>query len=497
MRHWVIVVAAALALGGCSHVRLGTGVPDSIDRERILASTADPADSAYVREMTEFIKIIDPKYWKSDVRPAANATEFRARIEEYFAGQDRQTRPDTPHRNEWREEMERRIAYCREKLLSTIDAPIRDVRWELILRFGIPSWTYRAIDTAMVDTYFLKWDSLGVEITCQTLKVGGPPVALRPYHVDVLAEIAAPLGGLKAQSPRARMAAKAGMSVDYLKATAEELQKPPAFAPFPGLKQVIHSNLAPLVFPNADGTSDLWIATLTRGDQFSDSTLARDRLGLELIVYDQRQQLIGQDSCTIGGLAQLQTLSEREAVAIPGYVGLRGLAPGPYEFVLSLRGGGPDNIGVYRDTVTIPTRRALRGASDVVVAFAPGTVRGGGIPRHGRLIHANPSGRFAPRDSLELYVEFPLAEIPDSAYRVTVSLIPQGSPLFSGRMSRRERVLQSAIYPREALAGVFQGDVPLADVPRGRYFLSVQVASRWEDPAGEKPVMAWTEIEVK
>lgn len=496
MRRCVIVVAAA-ALGACGAVRVGTGVPDSVDRERILATAAGPTDSTYVREMTEFIKIIDPEYWKSDVRPAANAAEFRARIEAYFARRDAQTRPDTPHRNEWREEMERRIAYCREKLLSTIDAPIRDVRWELILRLGIPSYMVKAIDTAVIDTYILEWDNRGITLTCSSLNGGGPPVLLRPYDGDdMISAIGTTQNCLSGQCGQSA-SALAASTIDYLRLVTEELQKPPAFIRFPGLKQVIHSNLSPLIFPNADGTSDLWIATLTRGDQFSDSTLARDRLGLELIVYDQEQRLIGQDSCTIGGLAQLRTLSEREAVAIPGYVGLRGLAPGPYEFVLSLRGGGPDNLGVYRDTVTIPTRRALRGASDVVVAFAPGTVRGGGIPRHGRVIHANPSGRFAPHDSLELYVEFPLAEIPDSAYRVTVSLIPQGNPLFSGRVSRRERVLQSAIYPREALAGAFQGDVRLADVPSGRYFLSVQVASRWEDPAGEKPVMAWTEIEVK
>jgi hypothetical protein len=95
-------------------------------------------------------------------------------------------------------------------------------------------------------------------------------------------------------------------------------------------------------------------------------------------------------------------------------------------------------------------------------------------------------------------VEFPENLIPGEEYRVTVSLIPQKNQLAGWQpIKDRERTLLSTVLPRDALDGKFLSSVSLEDAKRGRYFLTVQIASQLEDPSGEEPVMAWTEIEVK
>jgi hypothetical protein len=503
MNRAIVTLVVGLTLICCSSIRVGESVSDAPIVHARLQSAGNAADTTYVREMTAFMRIVDPAFWREHLRSTADVAVFRSEIEEFFALRDFETRPDTPDRNEWREEMERRVSYCRAELLSSIDAPMRDVRWELMLQLGIPTFIRRVCDSSILDRYVLYWDEVGLHLACQSLNGGGVPVRIIPwddeeYGSGALDPLVDCVGGRCGPRTGAAANRQASRSIAFRKTLADALGRPSRFVPFPGLEQIIKTNIAPLIFPNEDGTSDLWVATLTRGDQFSDSTVQANHFEIELSVYDQFRKIAGRDSVTVYGLSQVATVTDKEEIAIPGYVGCPRLQPGLYEYIVSLRGSDDANLGVYRDTITIPTRRSLRGASDVLIAFTPGTAKGPGIARHGMQIHANPSGSHARTDSLCLYVEFPEDDIPGEEYRVTVSLIPQKNVLFNWRPhTDREKTLFSSVFSRTALQGTFRGNVSLESAGSGHYFLSVQIASQLDDPSGESPVMSWTEIEVK
>lgn len=498
MRRVVPAVLAGLFLSSCIATHVGGGIAKPAPYESILKTAETTADSLFLREMGAFVKIVDADFWRDHLRHASDLPTFRADLEDYFNKRDFASRPDTPDRNEWREDMEKRLEWCRTNLSTPIDAAIPDVRWELVLRHGVPSAAWRTTTRRPIGTrgaylcvvYNMAWHELGLAVSCDLSELGNLATGYGP-----LSE-----GGWVTDDEEVveiTPSQHASMSLQETKAQVN-LNGPSRFVAFPGLKQIIHSNVAPLIFPNEDGTSDLWLATLTRGDQFSDSTIHGDRFAIQLSVYDSSHRVTGRDSVSIQGLSQIANDEDRKRIALPGYVGCRRLPPGEYEFVVSLNGHDPANLGVYRGSIMIPTARALRGASDVVIAFAPGTATGRGIERNGRQWHANPSGSIAATDSLRVYVEFPVEQIPGEAYRVTVSLIPKRSAIFRPWVrTDREKTLYSSVLPRRALGGAFQETIALAAIGSGQYFLSVQIASQLEEPEGENSVMAWTEIEVK
>jgi hypothetical protein len=472
----------------------GPGVRQSLKKNQTFAPLAEcrsHADSVYVLETNELFAILDEEYWEDELLSALSLATWQERVDRY----------ETSKGIGWWEEISARLDYCRAQCATSIIAPQRDVRWELVLRSGIPSveWSAQGESKGEDSTgapvyreiFVYSWHQWGEEVVCQS-EPGGD------YPTRVISR-----GGAWASSD---------------------------------LGQAITSHLSFAVFPHPDGgTFDVWVSSLTTGDQFTQASLAQGDLYLEFALFDSTGVLADRDTliAKLDLLRAFSGVTEAGDLGVMGYLACRDIPAGEYTALFTLIAAG-NNKGEYSKQIRLPSPYTSRGASDLVLAesqSARGPNVASGIERAQRNLYVNPLAIFKRGDTLHPYMEFGLPGHGTGDYKVTVVAVPirddggrskrsvsvgpivqvedvEGQIWGGTNQMRLEADLQNieppdssnevplftALYTDTSGHGVFEADLPLADIDRGRYWISVRVS----DPEGMRSYgLAWAAIEVR
>lgn len=486
-----VVLGAGLLFFQCA------GTSESVRPSYVASRTATALDSCYtaadsarVVGANELFAIIDPGYWQKRLLTAPSLREWEQRIENYKQAQ----------KEHWWDEIMNRAAYCREHCASTIRDSIRDIRWELVLRNGVPSVEWRAPserdegDSAKTTTrrevFVYSWHDWGREVVCESAPGGDFPVTV-----------------VSKGSGSGRL----------------------------GLGESMTSHLSFAVFPNpGDSTFDIWVSSLTTGDQFTQASLSAGELYLELTVFDRADNLVGRDTLVakLDLLRAMSGVTQASDLGVMGYLSCHGLPPGDYTAQLDLIGAGY-NTGEYTKQVRIPSPYTARGTSDLVLVD-PQAARGPnvlpGITRPGHDLHVKPLPVF-PRDAtLQPYMEFELPPRADSSYKVMVVAIPITRDHTGAKKSVAVGPIVQVLdtigqawgdttrlsngpdleteFPDESKEislftadgnyanshGVFDRAIPLDGIGSGRYWIAVRVS----DTTGVRQYgSAWAPIEVR
>lgn len=455
----------------------------------VLGECRDPADSALVLQTNELFAILDPGYWERELLTAPTLKGWQQKVENYKSA--RGTR--------WWQDIARRIGYCREHCATAIGDSIRDVRWELVLRDGVPSVEWHAPGerdsgdstgtTTRREVFVYSWHDWGKEVVCESAPGGDFPVTVVSH------------GG--------------------------------GSGPV-GLGESITSHLSFAVFPNpGDNTFDVWVSSLTTGDQFTQGSLNDGVLYLEFTIFDGNDKLAGRDTleASLDLLRAMSGVAQASDLGVMGYLSCRNLRPGAYTAHLDLIGAG-NNTGGYTKHVRIPSPYTARGASDLVLidpqaASGPNVIPG--ITRPGHDLHVKSLAVFRRGAILQPYMEFPLPARADSSYKVSIVAIPithEGSgaqksvvvgPIVQvqdtagqawGDTSRLSGLDIETEDPEENKEisiltlrgdygqshGVFDQEIPLGGIGSGRYWIAVRVS----DTSGVRQYgSAWAPIEVR
>ena len=302
-----------------------------------------------------------------------------------------------------------------------------------------------------------------------------------------------------------------------------------------GLGQSITSHLSFAVFPNpGDSAFDVWVSSLTIGDQFTQASLTQGVLYLEFTMFDKNDALVGRDTLNakLDLLRALTGVTQAGDLGVMGYLSCRDLPRGEYTAHLDLLGAGY-NTGEYKKQVRIPSPYTSRGTSDLVVidpraASGPNVVPG--ITRPGHDLHVMSLAVFREGGTLHPYMEFQLPDRADSNYQVMVVAIP----ITRDRSGSKKSVAVGPIvhvedtvgqawgdearfdiggetetgFPEESKEisiltqrghygeskGVFDQEIPLEGIGSGRYWIAVRIS----DTTGVRRYgSAWAPIEVR
>jgi hypothetical protein len=490
------IIVVALPCVFCTCAGSGPKVRQSLQKNQTFAPLAEcrsHADSVYVLETNELFAILDEDYWKDKLLGALSLTTWQERVDQY----------ETRKGIGWWDEISTRLDYCRAQCATSIIAPQRDVRWELVLRSGIPSveWSAQGESQGEDSTgtpihreiFVYSWHEWGEEVVCQSEPGGN-------YPTRVISN-----GGAWAQSD---------------------------------LGLAITSHLSFAAFPNPDrGTFDVWVSSLTTGDQFTQASLAQGDLYLEFALFDSSGALADRDTliAKLDLLRAFSGVTEARDLGVMGYLACRDLPAGEYTALFDLIGAG-SNRGEYSKQIRLPSPHTSRGASDLVLtesraARGPNVVPG--IERAQRNLYVNPLAVFKRGDTLRPYMEFNLPKRDSDDYKVTVVAVPirqdgarskrsvsvgpiaevrdvEGQIWGNAKPLRLDDDVKSLEPPDESneiplfaasysnsnagSGGVFDAELPLDDIGRGRYWIAVHVS----DPKGMHSYgSAWAAIEVK
>lgn len=373
------------------------------------------ADSLAFREVYALFCSIDAKFGKK-LSKAENITEFIRLAEEYKAAKDLETRPDTQSINEWWNEMVRRLEYGRINYKTPIYASWGDIRWETLIKLGIPSWEGKKERSAWAGNtddlmpsqiWVMEWDSLGVEFACESGPVGSYPMKFIGWSTfgdepKVVDPLKSEEGG-RGNNPNPEFA-------QYFKELIRIKNEPPEFTAFPGLKKVIKSQVEFFsLLGEEDSIWDVYCASITPGEQFSMEAIQQGSFNSELLAY-QGHNLVGssakRESSSLSSLSSLteDVIKER---GFRTYLSTPNLGPGSYDVIFSIK-ATESNLGVSRKTIELPPPKsqAIGKVSNLIVCFPRGVMGGEGIERHGIKFWPNPTGTLHIGENFDGYVEF-------------------------------------------------------------------------------------------
>lgn len=481
----MVMITITIILPGCAATEPKS--KNTVKNNLAQLEKATGSDSLVFREVFALFSIIDSKFARK-LATLPNLNEFISSVEEYKAAKDLATRPDTPDRNEWWEEILKRLDYGHAHYATSIFDRWRDVRWEALIPLGIPSHESvgegqpknkedlkvaakkrarggppNEINKNPVDVYRLTWDSLGIEIICESGPVGGYPLEFIPGR-RIEGKFEDPLGdkiGRTSGDPDIRIQTlqEASERATFQSRIADIKNNPPRVEPFPELEKAIKSYVDFFsLLGLRDSTYDIYAATLTPGDQFSEQTVADGFFGARLSVYNQKGELVGYDTASVGGLLRLASLTKNEVKenAFRAYRAAVELPKGEYKSVVSVNGANEKNIGVYWETVRVPSPQTSgkERVSDIVLCFPSDAMSGQAIQRNGLLFWVNPISVCYEGDKIYPYVEF---QILADSFKVEWLLVPVGK----GHM--KSKVETGPIVEVKDTSGVIWGKTGLPD----------------------------------
>lgn len=503
-----IAVALALAVvlfAGCAATHSdSTSSKKRVDNFRALKTEARDNSLDFL-EVLALFSTIDRDFGE-ELRFSSDLGEFTVRCEKYKTERDLATRPDTPEKNEWWEQMVRRLKYGNDHFATKLYAGMPDARWEWLIKLGIPSSdrVFEKTDTRNealkleipVAIHVLTWDSLGIEKAFRSDLGGGYPNKVTPWDRVKDESGENPLEKIgEVSKNEAAKNENSSKTLEHLKQVAAVAENPPKFVAFPRLKKPIKSYFDFFgLLGKDDGAFDIYGIALTPGDQFTSEAITRGVIG-ELLVYNKDGQPVGNDWGEIK-LVGKPSDSTKE-IALRTYRGVRDLPKGEYKAVLSIKDTAESNIKVDTATLRFPSAQTLSiwdkgwNISDIVLCFDSAGMRGSSINRGEIKLFPSPISIFSNEEKVWTYVEF---RSPEDSVLVnwTLHLIPKDFRPLDFRKSKRWISLASN-WVETAAGKIFLPLTVPSETKEGNYFLAVHVHGRNE----QNLALAWKRIKIQ
>lgn len=365
-------------------------------------------EARLMRKIYYWFQVIDKDFFRDSLETAQSLQVFINRIEVYKHLKNIKTRPDALEENEWWKEQMKRLVYCDLELGSEIDDPLRDARWEVIPKLGIPENTavieqkpWQAAkkekgeyEGGLVDVYVLTWYGGKIEKAFECGSGGGYPIKEIPWQkignevVDVLKD---------SENPRIARDLEARNMQDFYEQMVEVATEPPIFNPFPGLTKPTNASLDFFTLPwDEDGNFSIAVSAVVDSNQFSAATRRRDTVEVRLIVYDGLDP-IGEDGGKIAGLSK--------GTGIQTHLIVNDFPKGKYLVVFSVA-GGEDNLGVFTDTLFLPSKNTLGGNTGDIIFLDPQGFQSPPLIRAENKLWVSPRRIFYQGEHMFPYAEF-------------------------------------------------------------------------------------------
>jgi hypothetical protein len=406
-----LILAIAVAIGcvllSCTQLEF-QGLGYDYLSETYKESLPNDSSRAYWMKLYQIIETVNAPLSKRLQR--LDIREDRAKIdslvERFKFGKDFETRPDTPNRNEWWEEIWNiRAAHCDSFYRTTSPYDYWDLRARPVIVFGLPE-SERLADCASCPSRFPKG-------RCPTCSLG----TCRYYYMDWMSQnFFLKYRDYGCKGDFNEMVSSEETIVRPSSRMSEELVSHiPRFNPYPEVDRKIKAAIDIVSFPDGENYA-LWICSGVGLNQYVTDSLQRVSFHQRAIIHklEAKPRLIFTDSTPSITLPLPDSVDHLDDYWFPLNFGGCQLPAGSYDIYLSLFDDLATNrLGTYRATITLPSPHTSQGISEILVALQPaGRVFEGTdnrIVRNEYTLLGNPA-YYHRGDTLFPYVEINLSD---------------------------------------------------------------------------------------
>ena len=524
-------------LWSCASLQV-EGLGYSSKNENFLASlksfpktSQGEAERDSVLKVFRFVEIMDkPLFQKLDTLNAiTDGAGIDSLIQAFKKQKDLDTRPDTPDRNEWWEEMwERRAGYCDTYYHLSFGYDFWDLRSRPVLLNGIPDketfveqecWRDSPLSVieGLCGVWYLRWDDKNFTLVLQDDNGDGHPDRFIPCRfIQDIAE----------SYDCAGIEEKDGTKSDQLLKMSKEIAVHITtgkvdYRPFEGIEKILKAGIHISSFPEP-GYNSIWLSAGVPLDQFQSDSSEIVCFHVSTVIYD----LSRSSSAMVNDSGIVICASSENLKWFPAYANYN-LSDGKYKLVFTIRNMEGSRLGVYTSEFQLPP---FQGISDILLSQIPPrndlSDSLGWIKRLGNIkILDNPFSIFPPGDTVYPYLEYHTGHFtPDGmgkyAYTISWNLYPveeqkkkpkvTTGPLYvvksdstlpfikADNLKKKGYLVYSSSEANSLPLGIFTDPILLPEkIPQGDYFLVVSVEDVNARDVKSTSILAWRRIAIR
>ena len=528
---------ALLLLWSCASLQV-EGMGYSSKTENFLTSLKSfpktiqgEAERDSVLKVFRFVEIMDkPLFQKLQTMNAyTNQAEIDSLIQAFKKQKDLETRPDTPDRNEWWEEMGgRRAGHCDTYYRLSFGYDFWDLRSRPVLLNGIPDketfveqecWKDSPVSVieGLCGVWYLRWDDRNFTFVLQDDDGDGHPDRFIPCrYIPEIAE------SYECAGVEERDRTKNDQLLKMSKEIAEYVTTDKAdYQPFDGIEKILKAGIHISSFPEP-GYNSIWLSAGVPLGQLKSDSSDIVCFHVSTVIYDQSRS----SSATVNDSGMVVCALSENLNWFPAYANYN-LSDGKYKLVFTIRNMDGSRLGIYASEFQLPP---FEGISDILLSQIPPrndvSDSLGWVKRQGNIkILDNPFSIFPPGDMIYPYLEYHIGHFtPNSlgkyAYTVSWNLYPVEAqkkkpkvttgplyvvksdstwPFIKGDSGKKRGYLVYSVSETNSLPlGIFTDPIRLPEkIPPGEYFLVVSVEDANTPDIKNNNRIAWRRIAIR
>ena len=415
-RLWPRLLPVLLATASCAWLSCASwefqGLGYDYRSETYLSGLPDDSTRAYWLKLYRIIEIVDDTLFRR--LQFLDVDEDRATIDslidDFKRRKDFETRPDTPDRNEWWEEIWNvRAAHCDSFYHSPYFKDQWDLRARPVLLHGIPQMEYQSMSQCFetLSVYYQDWPKQALFLAY----LGDGDIF---GQLDTFA-----CEGNVILVPQGK----------YLDAFVNHEEK---VNPYGNISKQLEAAVDIVSFPDGDDLT-LWVSSGVAVADYAPDSAKTVSFHQQATIYrlEPKPKLVFSDSTSKMTLPLPDSVNKLDDYWFPVYLGGCRLPAGSYDIYLTLHDDHAANhVGAYRTTVTLPSPRASKGMSDILITLKPAEsalkVSENRIVRDNFALMGNPA-YYHRGDTISPYVEFDVGDFKPSKsgqyeYAILVSI---------------------------------------------------------------------------
>lgn len=527
-----------LLLWSCSSLQV-EGLGYSSKNENFLNSlksfpqtTTGEAERDSLLKLFRFVEIVDkPLFQKLDTMNAfTDRVEIDSLIQALKKRKDLETRPDTPDRNEWWEEMwGKRAGYCDTYYRLSFGYNFWDLRSQPVLLNGIPDketfveqecWKDNPSSAAPeinCGVWYLHWDDKNFTLVLQDDDGDGHPDRFIPCRfIQEVAESYECAGVEEIDRPKSDQLMKMSKEIAKYVTTGKV-----DYRPFEGIEKILKAGIHISSFPDP-GYNSIWLSAGVPLGQLKPDSSDIVCFHVSTVIYDQS----GSSSAIVNDSGIVICVSSKNVKWFPVYASYN-LTNGKYKQVFTVRNMDGSRVGVYTAEFQLPP---FQGISDILLSQIPPRNDISDslmwIHRQGNIkIMDNPFSIFPPGDTVYPYLEFQTSRFtPDDkgkyAYTISWNLYPveeqkkkpkvTTGPLYvvksdstlpfikGDNLKKKGYLVYSSSETNSLPLGIFTDPIRLPEkIPPGDYFLVASIEDVNARDAKSTSLLAWRRIAIR